>query len=120
MKAQTAAALASEEWLCVTAREATADALHGLGVPEPRQITQCESFSAILTLLAESDRLAVVPHPFLGMPHVSEAIQAVPIAERLPGLTVGLYTRADAPLTKPAAALARLLSDIGRRLLQKA
>ena len=30
-----------------------------------------------------------------------------------------MHTRADAPLTKPAAALARLLSELGRRLLQR-
>ena len=36
------------------------------------------------------------------------------------GATVGLHKRADAPLTKPAAALARLLSEIGRGVLQKA
>ena len=120
VKARTAAALASDEWLCVTGREPIAELLRAVGVPEPRQITQCESFSAIRTLLAGSDMLAVVPHPFLGMPHVAEVIQEIPIAERLPGLTVGLYTRADAPLTRPAAALARLLSDIGRRVLQRA
>jgi DNA-binding transcriptional LysR family regulator len=118
-KVRTAAALACEEWLCVTAREPTAELLRGLGVPEPRQITHCESFSAIYTLLAGTNMLAVVPHPFLGMPQVSQAIQEIPIAERLPGLTVGLYTRADAPLTKPAAALARLLSEIGRKVLQR-
>jgi hypothetical protein len=39
--------------------------------------------------------------------------------ERLPGMTVGLHTRADAPLTRPAAALARLLSEMGRSLLQR-
>ena len=74
----------------------------------------------MLTLLAGSDMLALVPHPFLDMPQVGQAIQQLPIAEGLAGLTVGLHTRADAPLTRPAAALARLLSDIGRRLLQRA
>ena len=52
-------------------------------------------------------------------PQVGEAVQQIPIAERLPGLTVGLHTRADTPLTRPAAALARLLTEIGRRVLQK-
>jgi DNA-binding transcriptional LysR family regulator len=119
-KARSAAALASDEWLCSLRRDASAEALRAIGAPEPRQITECESFSAMRTLLAGSDMLAVVPHPFLDMPQVAEVIQEIPIAERLPGLTVGLYTRADAPLTRPAAALARLLSDIGRRVLERA
>jgi hypothetical protein len=50
---------------------------------------------------------------------VGEALQQIPIVERLPGMTVGLHTRADAPLTRPAAALARLLSEMGRSLLQR-
>jgi LysR family transcriptional regulator of abg operon len=116
---RSAADLACDEWLCIVRREATAQALRSIGVPEPKRITECESFSAILTLLTKTDMLAVVQHPFLGMPHVAQVIQEIAIVERLPGLTVGLHTRADSPLTKPAAALARLLFDTGRRLLQR-
>lgn len=117
--ARSALALTSDEWLCVARRDATAQALRALGVPEPKRITECESFNAMLTLLATSDMLAVVQHPLLNMPQAGQLVQEIQIAERLPGLTVGLHTRADAPLTRPAAALARLLSDIGRTLLQR-
>jgi LysR family transcriptional regulator, regulator of abg operon len=118
-KARTGAALASQEWLSNLRRDVAAEALRAIGAPAPRQITECESFSAMRTLLAGSDMLAVVQHPFLDMPQVAEAVQRIPIAEGLPGMTVGLHTRADAPLTRPAAALARLLADLGRTLLQK-
>lgn len=118
--ARSAGVLASDEWLCVVQREAMAETLRALGVPGPKRITQCESFSAMAALLAGSDMLAVVQHPFLDMPPAAQRVQEIRIAERLPGLTVGLHTRADAPLTRPAAALARLLSDIGRTLLQRA
>jgi DNA-binding transcriptional LysR family regulator len=67
--AGSAAALACDEWLCVVRREATAQTLRTLGVPEPKRITECESFSAMLTLLAGSDMLAVVQHPFLNWRH---------------------------------------------------
>jgi DNA-binding transcriptional LysR family regulator len=117
--ARSAAALATGEWLCSLRHDVAAEALREIGVPEPMRITECESFSAMLTLLAGSDMLAVVPHPFLDMPLVAQSIQTVPIAQRLPGLTVGLHTRADAPLTRPAAALARLLADIGRNVLHR-
>ena len=118
-RARSAAALASVEWLSNLRRVAAAEALRAIGAPEPRRITECESFSAMVTLLAGSDMLAVVQHPLLDMPQVADALQEIPIAQRLPGLTVGLHTRADAPLTRPAAALARLLSDIGRKVLQR-
>jgi DNA-binding transcriptional LysR family regulator len=118
-RSPSAAALADQPWVSNLRRGATAEALRVIGAPEPRQITECESFSAMLTLLAGSDMLAVVQHPFLDLPQVAQAIQQIPIAERLPGMTVGLHTRADAPLTRPAAALARLLSEIGRKVLQR-
>ncbi len=117
--ARSAVALKCDEWLCVVRREATAEALRGIGVPDPRRITECESFSAMLTLLVGSDMLAVVQHPFLDLPHAAQHVQEIQIAEHLPGLTAGLHTRADAPLTRPAVALARLLSDIGRTLLKR-
>lgn len=119
VNSRSAGALADDEWLCVVRREATAEALRALGVPASKRITECESFSAMLMLLANSDMLAVVQHPFLDMPSADQHVQEIQIAERLPGLTVGLHTRADAPLTRPAAALARLLSDIGRTVLTR-
>lgn len=117
-KARSATALASDEWLSAVRRDATAEVLRALGAPEPKRITECESFSAMSTLLAGSDMLALVQHPFLDMSHAAQLVQVIPIVEPLPGLTVGLHTRADAPLTRPAAALARLLAEISRSLLQ--
>lgn len=64
-------------------------------------------------------RSSAVPCPLISLNRV-RGVQEIRVAERLPGLTVGLHTRADAPLTRPAAALARLLLDIGRTLLQRA
>ena len=118
-KARSAAALGGVEWLINSRRVAAAEALHAIGTPEPRRITECESFSAMVTLLSGSDMLAVVQHPFLDMPLVADALLQIPITERLPGITVGLHTRTDSPLTRPAAALARLLSEIGRQALQR-
>lgn len=117
--ARSAGALSAEEWLSNLRRDVAAGALRALGVPEPNRITECESFSTLLALLSGSDMLAVVQRPFLDMPRVAEHVREIPIAERLPGLTVGMHTRADAPLTRPAAALARILTEIGRRLLQR-
>lgn len=89
---RSAGALASDEWLCVVRREATAEALRTLGVPDSKRITECESFSAMLTLLASSGMLAVVQHPILHMPSAAQHAQEIRIAERLPGLTGGRHT----------------------------
>jgi LysR family transcriptional regulator, regulator of abg operon len=119
-KVRSATALSTHEWLSNLRHDVATGALRSLGVPEPQRITECESFSSMLALLAASDMLAVVQHPFLEMPQVGEQIQEIRIAERLPGLTVGLHTRADAPLTRPAAFLARVLTETGRKLLERA
>ncbi len=116
---RSAADLVAQEWLSNLRQDAMLAALRTLGAPPPTRVTECESFNSMLTLLADSDMLAVVQHPFLKLPQVAERVQVLPIREELPGLTVGLHTRADAPLSRPAAALARLLTDIGRRLLQE-
>jgi DNA-binding transcriptional LysR family regulator len=118
-RTRSASALRGVEWLSNARPEATAQMLRASGVPEPLRITACESTAATLTLLTGSDMLSIVQHPFLDMPGVAQVLQQVAIAERLPGLTVGLHLRADAPLTRPASALARLLSEIGRRVLQR-
>lgn len=117
--ARSAGALATQAWLSNLRHDVAAGALRALGAPEPKQIIECESFSTMLALLSASDMLAVVQRPFLDMPQVARQVEQVPIAESLPGLTVGIHTRADAPLTRPAAALARLLTDMGRRELQR-
>lgn len=95
----------------------------------PGDAENCACLANVLSFAGRSEeaiKLLVVVLAHLGrtaeaaaMPLVAQAIQQIPIAERLPGLMVGLHTRADAPLTRPAAALARLLSDIGRRVLQR-
>ncbi len=61
--------------------------------------------------------LAVLQHPFVDMPQVAQTIAEMSILQRLPGLTVGLRTLADAPQKKPTAALALLLLETGRRML---
>ena len=118
-RVRSAAELGGQAWVCNLRRDAATAVLRAIGAPDPRQIIECESVSALLTLLAGSDLLAVVQHPFLDLPQVAGAVQEIPIAERLPGMTVGLHTRADAPLSRPAAALARLLSEVGRQVLQR-
>lgn len=117
--AASAAELGDADWLSNLRHDLTAQTLHDLGVPQPRHIIECESLSTLQALLAASDMLAVVQRPFLAMPQAGAQLQVVRIAERLPGLTVGLHTRADAPLTRPAAALARWLTEIGREILKR-
>jgi LysR family transcriptional regulator, regulator of abg operon len=86
------------------------------GLQPPRPIIECESHSAFLSLLASTDMLGVVPRRILSWPSIPGAIQEMRIAERLPSLTVGIFARADTPLTPTAAALSKALVKAGRQL----
>jgi len=113
-KVRRAAELVGAEWLSFEPRAVTDKALTHLGVPAPRQITQCESLNVLFALLADSDMLAVASHRILALPNAGRSIQEITVSDRMATLTVGLYSRADAPLTPPAAALARLIVEVGR------
>jgi LysR family transcriptional regulator, regulator of abg operon len=87
-----------------------------VGLQPPRPVIECESHSAFLALLATTDMLGVVPLRILSWPSIPGAIQDMCIAERLPSLTVGIFTRADTPLTPTATALSKALLKVGREL----
>ncbi len=76
----------------------------------------CESFGGVLGLLAKTDSLTMLPHPVLADPFARTILQEIAVKEALPALTIGLYTRADTPLTPVAAAMARAVSAALRRL----
>ncbi len=70
----------------------------------------------MLALLTQSDLLAVASRRVLSMQQTGNLLHEIRIAQRMPPMTTGLYTRADAPLTPMAAAMAKLLVEIGRKL----
>lgn len=77
---------------------------------------QCESHNAFVRLLATTDMLGIVPRRVLTLDAMAEALQEIRVAEALPALTVGMFTRADTPLTPVAEAMAKALAKVGRQL----
>lgn len=86
------------------------------GLPLPEAIVQCESYAAALALLAKTDVLGLlipqVTSEFLRHGH----LQVIDVQEDIPAPLIGLYARADAPLTPAAAALAQAVTATARRL----
>ncbi|HYP83696.1 LysR substrate-binding domain-containing protein [Variovorax sp.] len=73
-----------------------------LGLPVPRAAIQCEYGTALLTLLASTDMLAIMPRQWAESPVMSTLLSQIRIQEQLPGPDIVLIRRAGLPLT-PAA-----------------
>jgi DNA-binding transcriptional LysR family regulator len=116
--------LAEAEWVSLYAqgsepsiiRQAFATA----GLPVPTHAIQCESYRILIALLTQSDMLAVITGRLLSKMHGGESLEAIPVAEKLPSNATHLVTRAGVPLSRPAALLARLVLQAGRRLAKAA
>jgi Transcriptional regulator len=109
--------LSEARWLSFEPRAVVGRVLAALGLPESHKLMQCESLNVLVALLASSDLLAIASTRILTLPQSGDALREVRIVERIKPMTTGLYTRAGAPLTKPAAAMARVLVETGRALM---
>jgi LysR family transcriptional regulator of abg operon len=86
------------------------------GLPLPRQVVQCESYNLVVSVVARTNMLTLLSRRSLALPLARGVLQVLPLKEQHPQLTVGMFTRADAPLTKQAAALAKVLVSETRAL----
>jgi hypothetical protein len=70
----------------------------------------------MVALLSRTDMLGIVQRRTLVAPPGRELLQEVPVAETMPSVTAGIYTRADAQLTRVAAAMAKAATTVARGL----
>jgi LysR family transcriptional regulator, regulator of abg operon len=115
-RARSISELAQAHWVSFEPRPVVDQVLSTLGLSGAHQLMQCESLNVLVALLAESNMLALASRRVLALPAARGALQEISVAERIPPMTTGLYVVAGSPLTKPAAAMARLLLEFGRRL----
>lgn len=86
------------------------------GLEIPRDIVQCESFAAAMELVVNTDCLALVMPQMLDGRRGYPALRQIRVAEPIPSPLVGLYARADGPLTPAAAAMAQAITAVARKL----
>jgi DNA-binding transcriptional LysR family regulator len=86
------------------------------GVPVPAAVIQCESYNTVVALLAKTDMLGFMQRRTLGEPFGRGVLQEIPVAESMPSVTAGIFTRADTPLTRAAAAMVKAASAVARGL----
>jgi DNA-binding transcriptional LysR family regulator len=89
-------------------------------LPPPRPVMQCQAFNAIVALLAKTDMLGFMQRRMLAEPFARDFLQAIPVAEPMPSVTVGMYTRADTPLTRTASAMVKAVIAASRNVARPA
>ncbi len=114
--ARTLAQLAGATWLSFEPHELLDKTFTSFSLPPPRPIMQFESHNAFLGLLRSTDMLGVAPQRLLAKNFAGEYLREIAIAEPMPPLTVGMFTRSDTPLTPVATAMAKALQAAGREL----
>ncbi len=86
------------------------------GAPMPRAIVQCESYASALALLANTDTLGLLIPQMISGAFGSRHLLQIRIREPVPAPLLGMYARADAPLTPAAAAMAQAVTAVARSL----
>lgn len=108
-KARMLHELADARWLLSGPRLGPGDPMHlgfvQRGMPEPRVMLECESFSTLLAVLPGMNTLALVPARFYEVHGPRMGLAALDLQEELPATTIHIFSRADAPLSLPAQRL---------------
>lgn len=117
--ARSLAELAAVDWLSTSTLDLPGGPVERLfasaGLPPPRLVVQCESHNTLVALLAGTDLLGLIQRRTLTASG-RDLLQLIPVASTMPSVTAGIYTRADTPLTKVAAAMAKAATAAARRL----
>lgn len=112
--------LAAADWLTISTLDLPGGEMERLfaaaGLPPRRPVIQCESHSVMVALLAGTDMLGLMQRRMLREPFAREFLREIPIAEPVPWVTAGIFTRADTPLTRVAAAMVRHVTAVARSL----
>ncbi len=116
-RAKSLAELSNAAWLTFEPQALLEQDFASHGLPMPRPVIQCESYIGFLRLLETTDMLGSVPRST--RPLSGDPLRIFEIPEKLLTLTVGMFTRADSPLTPAAAALAKAVVASSRKLTRR-
>jgi DNA-binding transcriptional LysR family regulator len=86
------------------------------GLPSPTRAIYCDSFSAVLTLVMQTDMLAVATRASVERYTKAKLLVTVELETPPPSIIQCLFTRADSPLTAPARALVAEFRKAARAL----
>lgn len=117
--AQRLEQLAGADWLgTILHPEAAAElaaAFARRGLPPPRMACECQSALSVLTLLLNSDLLALAPRLWTAAPLLAERLAVLPLAESFAAPPLQLAHRAGIGLTPAGEHFAHLVVAAARR-----
>ena len=90
------------------------------GLPTPRAVTQTLTTLPVVALLTSTDALAFLPRQWVSSPIFKDALQQIPVTEKLDGPDIVLVRRTGLPLTPLAEKLATLFERASGPLYQSA
>jgi len=89
------------------------------GLSSPNALVHCESYITALTLIAQTDLLGLVPPEIIEDPIAHRHIQRIPVRESIPRPRIGIFTRADTPLSPTAALMVQALIGVARSRVRR-
>jgi LysR family transcriptional regulator, regulator of abg operon len=89
------------------------------GLPFPQRYITCESHVFAFELLARTDALMPLPAQLFDAPSIRRTLTEIPLDEPFPSMVLGMCSRADTHLSPLAAALARTVTEVARRLARE-
>jgi LysR family transcriptional regulator of abg operon len=89
------------------------------GLSSPNALVHCESYITALTLIAQTDLLGLVPPEIIEDPIAHPYIQRIPVRESIPRPRIGIFTRADTPLSPTAALMVQALIGVARSRVRR-
>jgi LysR family transcriptional regulator of abg operon len=123
-KARSLAELAEANWISLLPLDAPGGpfdrAFSPAGLSVPQQVIQCESYNTAIGLIAKTDMLGFLSRQLLSESILGDFLQEIPVVESMPSFIVGMFTRADTPLTEIAGAMAKALTAAARALTRSA
>jgi DNA-binding transcriptional LysR family regulator len=94
-------------------------AFDAAGLSSPNAVVHCESYITALTLIAQTDLLGLVPPDTIEHPMAHRYIQRIPVRESIPSPRIGIFTRADTPLSPTAALMVQALVGAARSRVRR-
>jgi LysR family transcriptional regulator of abg operon len=89
------------------------------GLTPPHGLVHCESYATALILIARTDLLGLVPPEVIEEPVAHRHIQRIPVRESIQRRRIGIFTRADTPLSPTAALMVQALVGAARSRVRR-
>jgi DNA-binding transcriptional LysR family regulator len=111
--AKRLADLAEADWLAQWGRGigpgSISRAFAAAGLPAPRQSVRCDSFNAMVSLIAQTDMVGALSQRLLDAGRVPPQLAPLQLGDGPTAFTVGVFYRSRAPLSPLATAMVKAI-----------